>query len=72
MKTYTVIYGYTFTTEMIEIDYSDGVGYILLHCVESSLNRECVVHDEIFPVKLDYDLFKYIHNRYIERKLKKV
>lgn len=71
MKTHTIIYGYDFSTEMIEINYSDGVGYILLHCSKSSLNKDCVVFDGIFPVKLDYGLFKEIHNKFVNRKLGK-
>lgn len=71
MKTHTIIYGYDFTTEMIQINYSDGVGYILLHCSKSSLNKECEVFGDIFPVKLDYELFKEIHNSFVYRKLEK-
>jgi len=71
MKTHTTIYGYEFTTEMIEINYSDGVGYILLHCCESVLNKNCVVLDDIFPAKLDYQFFKEIHNSFINKKLGK-
>jgi hypothetical protein len=71
MKTHTIIYGYDFSTEMIEVNYSDGVGYILLHCCKSPLGKECVVLDDIFPVKLDYELFKVIHNKFIDKKLGK-
>jgi hypothetical protein len=30
-----------------------------------------VVLDDIFPVKLDYELFKVIHNKFIDKKLGK-
>ena len=71
MKTHTMIYGYDFSTEIIEINYSGRVGYIVLHCCKSSLNDECVVHNDIFPCKLNYDLFKEIHNKIIYRKIGK-
>lgn len=71
MKTHTLIYGYDFSTEMIEINYSNGIGYIILHCCKSVLNDECVVHNDIFPGKLNYDLFKEIHNKFVYRKLGK-
>lgn len=71
MKTHTIIYGYDFSTEIIQINYSDGIGYVLLHCCQSVLNKECEVFSDIFPVKLDYELFKEIHNKFVHRKLGK-
>jgi hypothetical protein len=66
-----MIYGYDFSTEVIEVNYSNGIGYILLHCCESPLGKECVVFDELFDRKLDYEIFKMIHNKFVDRKLGK-
>ena len=66
-----MIYGYDFSTEVIEVNYSNGIGYILLHCCESSLGKDCVVFDGFFEHKLDYELFKEIHNKFVNKKLGK-
>jgi hypothetical protein len=71
MKTHTIAYGYDFSTEMIQMNYSDGVGYILHHCCKSPLGKECILIDEIFEHKFDYELFKEIHNKFIHKKLGK-
>ena len=68
MKTITLGYGCQFSTEMILVNYKGGSGYILLHCIESSSDKECVVHSDIFDTKLDYETFKYIHNRFVSKK----
>ena len=71
MKTHTMIYGYDFSTEVIEVNYSNGIGYILLHCCESSLGKDCVVFDGLFEDKLNYEMLRVIHNKFVNRKLGK-
>ena len=71
MKTHTIIYGYDFSTEMIEVKYSNSIRYILIHCCESSLGKECVVFDDLFDHRLDYEMFKMIHNKFVNKKLGK-
>ncbi len=66
-----MIYGYDFSTEVIEVNYSNGIGYILLHCCESSLGKDCVVFDGFFEHKLNYEMLRVIHNKFVNRKLGK-
>ena len=66
-----MIYGYDFSTEVIEVNYSNGIGYILLHCCESSLGKDCVVFDGFFEHKLNYEMLRVIHNKFVDRKLGK-
>ena len=66
MKTYTIVGGVSYSTEQVEIKFFDGPKVILLHCVETPLDKDCECSDDIFDSKLEYDIFKDYHNSFIK------
>jgi hypothetical protein len=73
MKTNTIIGGVIYSTEQVEIKFTDGVKVTLIHCVETQLDKHCECSGDIFEAKLDYEIFKDYHNSFIkiEKNLKK-
>ena len=66
MKTHTIIGGVDYSTEQLEIRFIDGVKVVLLHCVETPLDKDCEMGKEVFDAMLDYDVFKDYHNSFIK------
>jgi len=66
MKTNTIIGGVIYSTEQVEIKFTDGVKVTLIHCVETQLDKHCECSGDIFEAKLDYEIFKDYHNSFIK------
>jgi hypothetical protein len=66
MKTNTIIGGVIYSTEQVEIKFTDGVKVTLIHCVETQLDKHCECFGDIFDAKLDYEIFKDYHNSFIK------
>lgn len=66
MKTNTIIGGVIYSTEQVELRFTDGVKVTLIHCVETQLDKHCECSGDIFDVMLDYDIFKDYHNSFIK------
>ena len=66
MKTHTIIQGVNYSTEQVEIRFTDGVKVTLIHCIETPLDKDCECSGDIFDSKLDYDIFKDYHNSFIK------
>jgi len=66
MKTHTIIGGVDYSTEQVEIRFTDGVKVTLIHCVETPLDKHCECSGDIFDSNLDYDIFKDYHNSFIK------
>jgi hypothetical protein len=66
MKTNTIIGGVIYSTEQVEIKFTDGVKITLIHCVETQLDKHCECSGDIFEAKLDYEIFKDYHNSFIK------
>lgn len=66
MKTNTIIGGVIYSTEQLELKFIDGVKVVLLHCIETPLDKECEMGKDVFDSKLDYETFKEYHNSFIK------
>ena len=66
MKTHTIIGGVDYSTEQVEIRFTDGVKVTLIHCVETPLDKDCECSGDVFDSNLDYDIFKDYHNSFIK------
>lgn len=66
MKTNTIIGGVIYSTEQLELRFIDGVKVVLLHCVETPLDKDCEMGKDVFDSKLDYETFKDYHNLFIK------
>jgi hypothetical protein len=66
MKTNTIIGGVIYSTEQVEIKFTDGLKVTLIHCVETQLDKHCECSGDIFEAKLDYEIFKDYHNSFIK------
>ena len=66
MKTHTIIGGVDYSTEQLELRFIDGVKVVLLHCVETPLDKDCEMGKDVFDSKLDYETFKDYHNLFIK------
>jgi hypothetical protein len=66
MKTHTIIGGVDYSTEQLELRFIDGVKVVLLHCIETPLDKDCEMSKDVFDEMLDYDVFKDYHNSFIK------
>jgi hypothetical protein len=73
MKTNTIIGGVIYSTEQVEIKFTDGVKVTLIHCVETQLDKHCECSGDIFDGMLDYEMFRSYHDSFvkIEKKIEK-
>jgi hypothetical protein len=66
MKTYTIVNNLKFSTEQLRLIISDEVKVILLHCVETPLDKNCECSNQIFDSLLDYETFKEHHYKVLK------
>jgi hypothetical protein len=66
MKTHTIIGGVNYSTEQLELRFIDGVKVVLLHCIQTPLDKDCEMSEDVFDVMLDYEVFKDYHNSFIK------
>ena len=70
MKTYTKLWGKTKSTEMVEITYDKtSTGYIIIHSIETAESSEYWCQDYLLNEKLDYEIFKEIHNGVVKQQV---
>ena len=70
MKTYTKLWGKTISTEMVEITYDKtSTGYIIIHSIETAESSEYWCQDYLLNEKLDYEIFKQIHNGVVKQQV---
>ena len=66
MKTHTIIGGVDYSTEQLELRFIDGVKVVLLHCIQTPLDKDCEMSEDVFDVMLDYEVFKDYHNSFVK------
>jgi len=66
MKTHTIIGGVNYSTEQLELRFIDGVKVVLLHCIQTPLDKNCEMSEHVFDVMLDYEVFKDYHNSFVK------
>lgn len=66
MKTHTIIGGVNYSTEQLELRFIDGVKVVLLHCIQTPLDKDCEMSEDVFDVMLDYEVFKDYHNSFVK------
>jgi hypothetical protein len=66
MKTHTIIGGVNYSTEQLELKFIDGVKVVLLHCIQTPLDKDCEMSEDVFDVMLDYEVFKDYHNSFVK------
>ena len=66
MKTHTIIGGVDYSTEQLELRFIDGVKVVLLHCIQTPLDKDCEIGKDVFDAMLDYEIFKDYHNSFIK------
>ena len=68
MKTTTILWGKSISSEIIEITYNKtDKCYILINSLETPDGTDYWCQDYIFNEKLTYEAFKDIHNGVIKR-----
>lgn len=68
MKTTTILWGKSISSEIIEITYNKtDKGYILINSIETPDGTEYWCQDYIFDEVLTYEAFKDIHNGVVKR-----
>ena len=66
MKTHTIIGGVNYSTEQLELRFIDGVKVVLLHCIQTPLDKDCEMSEDVFDEMLDYEVFKDYHNSFVK------